>query len=131
MVSIHAPVKGATIHFCPKLHLSTCFNSRSREGSDHLRPKHLQTELCFNSRSREGSDWDQNNAYNTPYVSIHAPVKGATRVSFGNIFFNLFFNSRSLEGSDFKAGASLDEICVSIHAPVKGATLTFCALTPM
>ena len=121
-VSIHAPVKGATR---PKRRRHPChsrFNSRSREGSDHLRPKHLQTELCFNSRSREGSDWDQNNAYNTPYVSIHAPVKGATRVSFGKIFFNLCFNSRSREGSDFKAGASLDEICVSIHAPVKGAT---------
>ena len=55
---------------------------------------------CFNPRSREGSDVSIASLFFNLYVSIHAPVKGAT-----------------------------DCICivqhrtfVSIHAPVKGAT---------
>ena len=54
----------------------------------------------FNSRSREGSDIVENTELLLWFVSIHAPVKGAT--DYGNI----------VGGPDV----------VSIHAPVKGAT---------
>ena len=56
-VSIHAPVKGTTIHrFYPRA-LCGCFNPRSREGNDCT--LHL-TSSCPSP------------------VSIHAPVKGTT-----------------------------------------------------
>ena len=36
---------------------------------------------CFNPRSREGSDSDGSSTYNSVVlVSIHAPVKGATKI---------------------------------------------------
>ena len=66
--------------------------------------------LSFNPRAREGRDIPTRTTLATALVSIHAPVKGATRCRAHSICF---------------AG-------VSIHAPVKGATplrlLTFCVL---
>ena len=55
LVSIHAPVKGATWS-AKKLELANGFNSRTRKGCDLER----RGNLCFTD------------------VSIHAPVKGAT-----------------------------------------------------
>ena len=55
-------------------------------------------------------------------VSIHAPVKGATRPETGRQRHDRF-NPRAREGRDGTytvAEAAVDE--VSIHAPVKGAT---------
>ena len=80
LISIHAPVKGATI----------CSTSSSKRSSD------------FNPRTREGCDSGTDPVYwGTTLISIHAPVKGAT-----------FPSSR----------ASRLESSISIHAPVKGAT---------
>ena len=56
-VSIHAPVKGAT------LHIELC-------GAD----------IGFNPRAREGRDRSVSGATQRKEVSIHAPVKGATFV---------------------------------------------------
>ena len=77
-VSIHAPARGATAIRLALIGHLTCFNSRSREGSDEDSHKTLPTvsafqftlprgerHICttkfptfrrFNSRSREGSD---------------------------------------------------------------------------
>ena len=60
VVSIHAPVKGATPPTAYRNSEPPSFNSRSREGSD---PYDL-------ARIKSGAS-----------VSIHAPVKGATRWS--------------------------------------------------
>ena len=57
---------------------SSCFNSRSREGSDIIRAHHA-------------ADW---------FVSIHAPVKGATQQEHRRQGAKWCFNSRSREGSD-------------------------------
>ena len=57
------------------------FNPRSREGSDRL-SHHFdrQPRFYFNPRSREGSDRDEEIEEATAFaISIHAPVKGATR----------------------------------------------------
>ena len=56
VISIHAPVKGATQAPRNAGGASTNFNPRSREGSDSV-------ISC---------------APDTPEISIHAPVKGAT-----------------------------------------------------
>ena len=59
---------------------------------------------------------------NTHDVSIHAPVKGATAVSSSASMHPRSFNSRSREGSDIDKRKPLIIRHVSIHAPVKGAT---------
>ena len=56
-VSIHAPVKGATLRPGRKKSTPKSFNSRTRKGCDAI---------------LVGSDDEYN-------VSIHAPVKGATQ----------------------------------------------------
>ena len=60
-ISIHAPVKGATVIL-----------------SDYGRPI-----VDFNPRSREGSDVAVFYCCNSVAISIHAPVKGATNESTG------------------------------------------------
>ena len=57
VISIHAPVKGATCRFCRCLGSQCHFNPRSREGSDMRNsPFTLSQFINFNPRSREGSD---------------------------------------------------------------------------
>ena len=121
-VSIHAPVKGATRLGWHRRASSCCFNSRSREGSDSFQIRTTPLSECFNSRSREGSDQidnpesrrlgsfnsrsregsdiNQGLPINDYDVSIHAPVKGATRHLGRLVVSNCGFNSRSREGSD-------------------------------
>ena len=56
-VSIHAPVKGATARGC-RVRLTASFNPRPREGGDKAEVK----------------------VHEDTAVSIHAPVKGATAI---------------------------------------------------
>ena len=56
-------------------------------------------------------------------ISIHAPVKGATRRHFKNNVILSYFNPRAREGRDlFKIRLWSFLEVISIHAPVKGAT---------
>ena len=79
----------------------TCFNPRSRGGSDALYRTARGTKICFNPRSRGGSDTvtGPGPAFRR-LVSIHAPAGGATPG------IGLFFRAYG----------------VSIHAPAGGAT---------
>ena len=79
---------------------SPCFNSRSRAGSDTGGYQTLPDFQRFNSRSRAGSDLIGAGDSAPGIVSIHAPVRGATRTT---------------DNKDFSDN-------VSIHAPVRGAT---------
>ena len=100
-VSIHAPVKGATDTADSQALSGARFNPRSREGSDGSPTTTCAPRTCFNPRSREGSD---------PTLA----VRMASHIS---------FNPRSREGSDgLAAPAWAEDGDVSIHAPVKGAT---------
>jgi len=57
--------------------------------------------LRFNPRSREGSDDSKVPGTQTPdMVSIHAPVKGATKQDLDGSSRFFRFNPRSREGSD-------------------------------
>ena len=121
-VSIHAPVKGATLgrelktterkRFNPRAREGRdvcrcscsfslfCFNPRAREGRDMCCAKPTKIARRFNPRAREGRDIRIGPFVLFEFVSIHAPVKGATG------------------GVDVLPGFPR----VSIHAPVKGAT---------
>ena len=85
------------------------FNPRSRTGSDAHSCTSPSLEIGFNPRSHTGSDTRLSSLNSSLSVSIHAPVRGATRPSRGRY---------RLPG-------------VSIHAPVRGATnrsATICSL---
>ena len=101
-VSIHAPVKGATYAYRCDNDQGYGFNPRPREGGD-MRDKPV---FCYVSR-----------------VSIHAPVKGATSVKRRGQEASDSFNPRPREGGDTRSHEAIrDGWRVSIHAPVKGAT---------
>ena len=80
VISIHAPVKGATKKILELRKSLPYFNPRSREGSDLIRSSREAIYSNFNPRSREGSD-----------VVLH-PLKIEI----------LYFNPRSREGSDLQ-----------------------------
>ena len=100
IISIHAPVKGATGGSPIRRDASPDFNPRSREGSDVHANAAKARDLNFNPRSREGSDEHHDDCVHDNAISIHAPVKGATRL----------------------LAMRLKPLRISIHAPVKGAT---------
>ena len=79
--------------------------------------------LYFNPRSREGSDLSLAVVYAVVEISIHAPVKGATRIPSLNFDGAYHFNPRSREGSNHRLAAPTHQRRISIHAPVKGATI--------
>ena len=99
-VSIHAPARGATRRHRGPGAIGSCFNSRSREGSDS------DSTLCrcsirvsIHAPARGATvlsgfgdpDWQ---------VSIHAPARGATGRQPPYPARDSRFNSRSREGSD-------------------------------
>ena len=80
VISIHAPVKGATQLVLDFRRDVNYFNPRTREGCDFLRRHFLLRTCHFNPRTREGCDLPvvDDNVFR-PIISIHAPVKGATQ----------------------------------------------------
>ena len=100
MVSIHAPVRGATHGAVVQIAVITCFNPRAREGRDRPGLPGGRRARRFNPRAREGRDEIAGGVDAAEDVSIHAPVRGATVRAQGD-----------------KTG-----FVVSIHAPVRGAT---------
>ena len=56
LISIHAPVKGATARRRMMCRCVSNFNPRSREGSDQTVALVIGNYTNFNPRSREGSD---------------------------------------------------------------------------
>src|SRR5258706_608582 len=78
--------------------------------------------MRFNPRSREGSDGGEGGLHSRYCVSIHAPVKGATRAEVlchpgGDVSIHAPVKGAT-DGRTPDARAKE----VSIHAPVKGAT---------
>ena len=86
--------------------------------------KQLTELICFNPRSCERSDSIWFILFNSMYVSIHAPAKGATANSATDSFEQNLFQSTLLrkERRWFYVN-SIQCIQVSIHAPAKGATI--------
>ena len=84
-------------------HIRYNFNPRTHEGCDRRLRQRFQAVSDFNPRTHEGCDDVTPRQFNDDLkISIHAPMKGATRTDFFAIV--KFF--------------------ISIHAPMKGATLT-------
>ena len=122
-ISIHAPAKGATHIQVMLPHLSRHFNPRSREGSDSLSQNMQMHTLIFQSTlpRRERQSYEYRKKYNE-YISIHAPAKGATCITFFSAraisFQSTLPRRERLSSSLYRSGSSI----ISIHAPAKGAT---------
>ena len=146
MVSIHAPVWGATrndniLYQLDAGFQSTLpygerrppitflydyyrFNPRSRMGSDAPLETALLSLVGFNPRSRMGSDGlsDARNPADR-VVSIHAPVWGATRLDLKPAMKEYMFQSTLPYGERHITEIFHKSVdYVSIHAPVWGAT---------
>ena len=103
IISIHAPVKGATNMMVVNMPILFYFNPRTREGCDKLPFTHPRCpDDNFNPRTREGCDAQIAIGHSRcTTISIHAPVKGATMTKIDQLMSSI----------------------ISIHAPVKGATM--------
>jgi len=99
-VSIHAPVKDATLGF---------------------KPERLSDEVSIHAPVKDATAAHQAGGHRHG-VSIHAPVKDATQ-TICPVQRLCCFNPRAREGRDGRVGC-LSAPCgnVSIHAPVKDAT---------
>ena len=111
VISIHAPVKGATRCLYALARQASDFNPRTREGCDISASGRRSCSSYFNPRTREGCDLRR------------GPPAGR---SSGN------FNPRTREGCD---NMSVDFYNlaqgISIHAPVKGATVALAVTTAL
>ena len=80
VVSIHAPVKGATAILSAMESRRAGFNPRSREGSDHhCQRGHDMEKVSIHAPVKGATRHLTNHKIGDYNVSIHAPVKGATR----------------------------------------------------
>ena len=81
VISIHAPVKGATTGLCKEAISWQNFNPRTREGCDTVfhRPSGRNGWISIHAPVK-GATHVADDLYSTIAISIHAPVKGATRV---------------------------------------------------
>ena len=81
-ISIHAPARGATAPKQSVFMSMANFNPRSREGSDPLHKLAHYLWMQFQSTLPRGERQIlQNNGIDSAYISIHAPARGATRVT--------------------------------------------------
>ena len=78
LVSIHAPVRGATPMPAAPSRRLRCFNPRARTGRDISHVDDPAQIAGFNPRARTGRDRLRYCEGAAALVSIHAPVRGAT-----------------------------------------------------
>ena len=101
LVSIHAPVRGATWLYLLLNGVLLGFNPRPCARGDPLASFLVLQFSCFNPRPCARGDCAIIPPWQGQSVSIHAPVRGATT-----------------------RAAGIPQVCtVSIHAPVRGATV--------
>ena len=147
LISIHAPVKGATSSGRDASFRPFYFNPRTREGCDQRVRDDLGGEDLISIHAPvKGATSKDFPARSRTWISIHAPVKGATLFYDPQRRPGLYFNPRTREGCDGAGQSGLPgrpdfnprtregcdftssviyhyTVAISIHAPVKGATL--------
>ena len=101
MVSIHAPLKGATFAAAYCLHTLARFNSRTPEGCDDSSSDETR-DICVSIHAPlKGATATNFPSHPAADVSIHAPLKGATNRRRQRIHKSICcFNSRTPEGCD-------------------------------
>ena len=147
LISIHAPVKGATYQSL-RSRLRCChFNPRTREGCDpfsflqliinlfisihapvkgatiHLGRRRADNVISIHAPVKGATGLHGSKSPGMETISIHAPVKGATSRPMLHNVLVCHFNPRTREGCDASSARPTSVTTkISIHAPVKGAT---------
>ncbi len=123
MVSIPAPVKGATHGWQSVALAGASFDPRARERRDKEQGGAQTLTQSFDPRARERRD-ALRSVCMIPgtTVSIHAPVKGATPHPCWSSRLRSVSIHAPVKGATRQAVISVYLGTVSIHAPVKGAT---------
>ena len=100
-ISIHAPVKGATLVRDVVAFKSGISIHAPVKGATQPSYHVQRDQVYFNPRPREGSDVVNGNRFDwLAQISIHAPVKGATDCGVIGSPSDFNFNPRPREGSD-------------------------------
>ena len=121
--SIHAPARGATTRRGISHWQPTCFNPRSRAGSDAGGHVWVRCRRGFNPRSRAGIDVRESELCHPIFASIHAPARGATlNRSSPRIDRGASIHAPA-RGATAKQQTGDMPDCASIHAPARGATV--------
>ena len=80
-ISIHAPPRGATAHCLKCWRSRRYFNSRPSARGDDVGSKQGSSFFNFNSRPSARGDADNRRHFHREHISIHAPPRGATRIT--------------------------------------------------
>ena len=145
MVSIHAPVRGATVEDPHNAELYVLQSTRPQGARRRPTRSPPSTVCCFNPRARKGRNLACSHVFaHRRFVSIHAPARGATGrhaslhggllvsihapargATVGNdliVYGAMGFNPRARKGRDLAFFRLGPVERVSIHAPARGAT---------
>ena len=121
-ISIHAPVWGATRSISISAQGFSNFNPRARVGRDPPRRRHACAPCNFNPRARVGRDLRHYVLRIIRFISIHAPVWGATVRLHKFAELDAISIHAPVWGATKRAEAIVTHAKISIHAPVWGAT---------
>ena len=129
-VSIHAPARGAT-HAWKALSRAHCVSIHAPARGATINGDYCSsTWTCFNPRSRAGSDSSDHLAQCAGQnVSIHAPARGATRARTACSSIRLFQSTLPRGERPLQGSYGVYRWSVSIHAPARGATTSVMAMT--
>ena len=106
-ISIHAPVKGATsrLHeFAVQIHIS--IHAPVKGATLHRRQDLIRLRISIHAPVKGATCRLQSAHQAWPEISIHAPVKGATSYHLASYLHTQNFNPRSREGSDMMFSCS-------------------------
>ena len=121
-------MKGATRDSAGGSYVVSGFNPRAREGRDpNPTLKELKELFVSIHAPVKGATPETTDFRAVFHVSIHAPVKGATFARGTRFNRRRRFNPRAREGRDRWRNTTAIRRAVSIHAPVKGATFSSAA----
>ena len=122
-ISIHAPVWGATTAILAPIRYMDYFNPRTRMGCDESNMKQLSEARVFQSTHPYGVRlFSCHNSREMYFISIHAPVWGATSLDKRPSIGCLISIHAPVWGATIMICATSDDLPISIHAPVWGAT---------
>ena len=82
----------------------------------------MESHTYFNPRTREGCDVVGRNVIKSRFISIHAPVKGATERKLQSKRLQRISIHAPVKGATPVSFEKPRNPRISIHAPVKGAT---------
>ena len=129
-VSIHAPMRGATVRRPENVSYGRSFNPRAHAGRDLVMLESIQslTDVSIHAPMR-GATKTAATAQSTAFVSIHAPMRGATGNTGRRSPTSAFQSTRPCGARHRQNYYNHLGIKVSIHAPMRGATIV-CVLMP-